>query len=457
MRSRSDLFRFQSAFAARLARDRVKLLMVELGYGKTATTLTALRDMNEWPALVVAPPKVAKKVWPEEAAQWEHTKNLLVTPLVGTPDQRLKALQLESHIETISYQNLVWLSDAVEINRRYRAIIFDELTELKTADTKRFRRMRAPVRGCMGVPIRIGLTGTPVPHHLLDLWGQAFMVAGDAALGPSFGEYRDRYFTSDYMGYKWTIRPGAEAEIHQRLRPWCLSIPPQPEVKVPQVHIHRIQVELPEDVAASIRELKDQCWTELPSGVELEALSASAVAGKARQLASGAVLWQPPAEVGVARPAATVEHVHDEKLDALDEALESLGGEPTLVAYWYQHEDARIAARLEKSGRRWGRAADQKSLDAWNRGELEVLLIHPQGAGHGLNLQHGGHHTIWYTLPFSNALFKQTNGRLARVGQKAPLVNAHALLAGVMDEAVLQLLTGQAATEGALLRFLQAE
>ena len=446
MRPRSALFPFQKLFAERLVEKRQAMLLVELGYGKTATTLTALVDNDQWPVLVVAPQRVAKNVWHKEAAEWEHTSNLVVTPLVGSPSSRRRLLSERlSHVETVSYENLLWLSETVCLNSRYRCVVFDELSKMKDAGTKRFRRLRSGGKGLMEIPFRVGLTGTPVGNHLLDLWGESYMTVGEKALGPTFSGYRDRYFSSDYMGFKWTPREGAEREIQERLRPFALSIGPQPEVKVPGIHVNVVQVDLPARVVEMGKELETQLWTSLANGQELEALSKGTAAMKLRQLASGAAythddVW---------------EAVHDEKLDALDEALDELQGEPALVCYWFKHELERIQARLTARKRTFN-TPSPAGIERWNARKLDVLLVHPQSAGHGLNLQAGGHNIIWYTLPWSGELWKQTNGRLARVGQKSALVNAHVLLAGKADAAVLGVLRGKGATEASLLAALQA-
>jgi hypothetical protein len=434
----SDLFRYQRATVQRIIDAPRSAIFLPVGYGKTAAVLTALSELDQWPVLVVAPARVAKRVWSSEAAEWEHLRNLQVVSIHGSPGQRSKRLGWDNHVECISYENLLWLSEAVDIDKRYKAIVFDELSKMKNPGAKRFRRMRAR---CMKVPIRIGLTGTPVGNNLLDLWGEMYMVGGEGPLGPTFSQYRDRYFEAqDYFQREWEVKSKKmESEIHRRVAPWCYVLPPQPEVKIPPVVVNRVDLEVPEAVEAMTKHLEKELFVTLESGVEMEALSASTVAGKLRQIASGAVY--PVSGEGA------WEAVHDEKLHALSDIVDELQGEPLLVFYWFKHEAERIKAAIPGVV-----GIDEKgAIDRWNRREVKVLLCHPQSAGHGLNLQPGGSTICWFTLPWSHELWIQANGRLARTGQKAPVVMTHVLTFGEMDKYVLRTLAEKAGTERRLL------
>lgn len=452
MRPRSALKAYQRTTAEALLAKPELAVLLPVGYGKTAAVLTALVERDEWPALVVAPKRVAAKVWKAEAAEWEHTKNLVVTALGGGESRREKLL-LDSHIETISYEALVGqapdprnpekrvftgLTDEVRLEKRYRTIVFDELSKVKDPGTRRFRRLRAHAEE---IPYRIGLTGTPVGNHLLDLWGELFMVAGGKPLGGTFSAYRSRYFAAeDYFQRDWQVKgPEQEREIHARAAPFCFMLPPQPEVEIPPVQVNRLQVEMPEKVRRLSKELEKELFTTLESGAELEALSRSTVAGKLRQFAGGAVYLD----------ATKWEALHTEKLDALEDVVDELQGEPLLVFYHYKHEAERIRARL---GKRVVSIEERDSIERWNARKIEVLLVHPQSAGHGLNLQHGGSTIFWYTLPWSHELWVQANGRLARTGQKASQVMAHVPICGPVDQYVLEALGGKGDVEK---RFLE--
>jgi SNF2 family DNA or RNA helicase len=455
------MFGYQALAAAEAAKRQRLAILLEPGYGKTVITATALCDLGAWPALVVAPAAVVEAgVWERELAAWAHTRNVTVVPLVGPAPKRERQLGRDPpHIEVVSYENLLWLTDAVEIDARYRAIVFDELSKVKTPGTKRFRRMRGRAAN---IPVRYGLTGTPVGNHLLDLWGELFMVAGPDPLGPTFGAFKSKYFEPiDYFQRVWRLKCCAKcktpdgcaveyrgrcachkaqlADIRARVKPYVYVLPPQPAVQIPPVRVNPVRVTMPAVAARVSAELLHQLWAELPNGAELEALSRSSVAGKLRQLAGGAVYLGSPGALGeeaVQEGPAKWEEVHTAKLDALDTLLDELQGQPALVFYQFRHEATRIKQRL--SGRRWAdlATAGSKAIEAWNAGQLEVLLLHPASAGFGLNLQAGGHHVIWFALPWSWELWKQGNGRVARPGQAASWVTAHQLLCGPADSMV---------------------
>jgi hypothetical protein len=434
------MFPHQQAMASEIrSRSRVACLLSP-GLGKTAATLTALADLGAWPALVVAPAQTARSVWPDEAALWEHLRNVQVTPVVGSPRGRLALLREASHVEVVSYENLFWLTEHVDLSRRYRAVVFDELSKMKAAGTKRFRRVKAAAKG---IEVRVGLTGTPVGNHLLDLWGELYVIGGKDALGPTFTGFKAEYFWPvDKEQHRWELRsPDFEHAIHERARPWCWTLPPQPAVHLPEIRENPIRIPVPPAAAKAAAELKRELATMLDSGEEIEALTAGARATKLRQIAGGAVYGE----------GAAWAHVHDAKLRALDDLLDELQGEPVLIFYWYRHERERILARLARRGAVHATTDHPGWVRAWNARELEAVVAHPQSAGHGLNLQAGGHTVIWYSLPWSRELWRQGNGRLARPGQTSTWVLAHLLLCGEADEAVLRALGRKARTEEALI------
>lgn len=488
---RSAMYRFQVAAEERILRaEQHRLaLLIEPGYGKSVVTSTALLDLGAWPALVVAPARVARQVWPALPREWEHLQNLQVTAIAG-PGGKLRKevedwererfktvsvdevpnLELDSHIETVSYENLYWLSEFIDLRKRYRAIVFDELSKMKSPGSARFRRMRG---SAMQIPVRIGLTGNPMGNHHLDLWGEMFMVAGEKPLGRTYTDFRDRYFQpTDYMQRNWELKHSptcpryddvgkpcqcslareCEREIAKRCAPYAYVLPEQPEVQVPKWVPNVVNVEMPERVLKNHEELHRQLWTELESGTELEALSKSAVGIKCQQLAGGAVYKNPQVLDGGVPFAdlfseSDYEEVHTAKLDALDDLLDELQGQPALVFYWFRHEEQRIIKRLKRAGRRFAVGASPKNLEAWNAGQLEALLLHPRSAGHGLNLQHGGHTGIAFTLPWGWEEVDQMFRRLARIGQRAPVVPAHILSCGPADQRVLPVVLKKADAE----------
>lgn len=470
MRPRSALFAGQVGAAAAIGRLRELAVLADIGFGKTAATLTGLRDAGALPALVVAPARVAERVWHVEAAEWEHLADLVVTPL-GTGDERRRILvgQPQADVETISYEALVgqpdlrknpWtgLTDEVRLEDRYQAIVFDELARMKAPGTQRFRRLRAHAEG---IRTRVGLTGSPVPNHLLDLWGEMFMVAGAKPLGRTYSDYKLRYFEPvDYLQRQWRLKgmteggdhtpasAALEREIFTRVAPWCFAPPPAPPGTIPPVRVNEVDVPMPAALERKQAQLVKELYTILDSGTELEAIQASTLAIKLRQFASGAVYTDKQG---------TWEELHGAKVAALDEVLGELQGEPALVFYWYRHEAERVSAMLHRTGRTHALADEPGAIDRWCARKLEVLLAHPQSAAAGLNLQAGGHHAVWFTLSWAGWHWSQGNGRLARTGQRAPLVTATVLLCGPADRRVLASLRRKADAEVALFASLRLD
>ncbi len=476
MRPRSAMKDYQEE-SARLAVERRRLLLLLApGDGKTVVALTALRDAGALPALVVAPAMVVEtNVWGEEARAWEHLADLRVIPLIGSPIQRRCAFDRPADVMTVSYENLSWLTDECDIEKEFAAIIFDEVSKMKHAGTHRFKRARSR-HGGFGVPFRLGLTGSPVGNHLLDLWGEVYMTAGPEPLGPTFTGYRDSWFEPyDHYGRLWGLqgmkRVGGrrgqplrlvptptsrrlERRIHERVRPWAYARPTAERPGVPPVREVVRRLPLPPSAEHAMAELRAQLWTKLPSGAELEVLSRSAAAIKVRQLAGGAVY----VKLGEHVPGAVLtigaepwEAVHDAKVRALVDLADELQGEPLLLYYEFRHERERIAAALE--GRAVGFLDDAAAVREFCDRQLDVLVAHPQSGGMGLNLQAGGHHVAWFTLPWARWEYDQGCGRLARLGQAVPEVTSHLLLCGPVDEDVAAVLGAKGATER---RFVEA-
>jgi hypothetical protein len=342
-------------------------------------------------------------------------------------------------VDVINYELFVWLCDTVDLEKRYGAIVFDELSRMKTPGARWFKRMRTR---SSKIPIRFGLTGTPVGNHYVDLWGEMYAVGGEAPLGPSKALYCAQYFTAipvnEYGAKIWSLNHGCADLINARVKPWAFSLDPADAPPLPPVQVNEIYVPLPAGVRKLGNDLAREMRAELASGRELVAVMAGARAAKMRQLASGAVYLED----------GRWEEVHSAKMDALEEIIEEQQGRPLLVFYWFRHELERMQARFPQL-----RTLTHGNIEEWNTGKIEVLAVHPASAGHGLNLQFGGSDVVWYSLPWWE-LFTQGNGRLARPGQKDPFVMAHVLLAGDGDVAILQHLRECEAAERRLLDFL---
>jgi superfamily II DNA or RNA helicase len=443
LRKRDELYGYQRDSIERIKTARQLGVLLNMGLGKTVITLTALAEMRCHRVLVLAPATVVElDVWGEEARAWQHLSGVRVEPICGNVKQRTAKLmricsRVETSVDVVSYENVMWLTDA--INRgEYDAIVFDELSKMKHPGTTRFKRLRAWAKD---IPVRIGLTGTPVGNHLLDLWGEMFMVAGEKPLGPRFVDFRAEFFApQDFQMRQWELKNSSlEAEIIRRVKPYAFSLDPvEARTKMPEFRVNKIELRLPPQAAKMEAELAQTCATELEGGIELTALSASALGMKVRQLASGAVYHDIEGHYAT---------VHNAKMDKLQEMVEAMQGEPLLVFYWFRHELDRILMWMP-----WAKQLSQPGvLEAWNRREVPLLLAHPGSAGHGLNLQHGGHNVAWFTLPWSLELWKQANGRLVRIGQKSQTVVAHVLLAGEADHMVLDVLGQKNAVEARVM------
>jgi hypothetical protein len=434
---RAAMFGYQNTIVERIESTKEQAAFVNMGLGKTISALTAMLDLDSFPALVVAPARVVRHVWAQEAARWVHTAGLRVVTLDGSPERRRAALGKKAEIYVISYDNLIWLMEEIDCNTFFRAVVWDELSKMKHAGARRFKLARGRMAD---IPVRIGLTGTPIGNHLIDLWGEMFMVAGEKPLGGSKVGFAMTYFTAipvDEHAKLWMPNHGAAELIFEKVKPWCFSLEPKDAPALPEVTVNVIEVGLPKAVRDMADELGRELRIELASGSELIALSSGTRAQKVRQMAGGAVYLT---------PGGPWEPVHEEKLDALEDVLDELQGEPALCFYWYKHERERILARFPQAV-----AFTDDCVDRWNNREIELLLLHPASAGHGLNLQFGGHNIVWYTLPWSLEMWQQSNGRLPRPGQRSPFIAAHVLVAGDADLAVLQALRSKDETQRMLI------
>jgi len=445
MRTRDELFEYQKQAIALMVKSRHLACFLEPGSGKTAITLTTLHDLCCSRVLVLAPAMVVEtNVWGKEAARWEHLSLTVVRPLLGGGNQRDAILQRgiggnEMTVDVISYENFVWLTKAINLNK-YDAIVIDELSKLKHPGTVRFRQFR---HKAMAVPIRFGLTGSPVGNRLEDLWGEMFAVCGEKPLGPSKTAFLMKHFypvkVSQHVNI-WKPTATTARDLQARIKPYAFTLPPGAAPAMPDLRVNVIETPMPAHAMALSKELAQEMWVKLADGTDLKALSETSLAMKVRQITGGAV------HTGSGKWVA----IHEGKLDAVQNIIDELQGEPAVIFYWYTHEHDRLRERFGAVD-----IHDKGVVDAWNRGEIPLLLAHPQSAGHGLNLQHGGHNAIWFSLPWSLEMWQQSNGRLVRHGQKSPVVMAHVPVAGPADRVVLEALTRKDSVQAALLKAVQ--
>ena len=406
---------------------RRMLLFLKPGGGKTASTLTGIDTLRAFPALVVAPIRVCETVWAQEAQEWVHLTHLTFSLVRGTPQKRLKKLSEPAQIYLINYELLPWLMDILDGRLdTYRAVVFDEVSMMKSPGAKRFRAVRNALKD---VPVRIGLTGTPTGNSLLNLFGETWTVASEEAFGGSYVRFKQEYFVPvDRDQFIWRPKHDSEERILKRINPWAVHLH-VPRTSIPQ--ITPISVTLPSKARKIYSDLSIKLTAQL-NGKDIFAMGELALSGKVRQVCSGAVYLED----------GSWEKVHDAKIDALSDLMEELEGAPLLIVYEYRHELERIQAKIPDVV-----ALSNDAMKLWNTGKLKAMALHPKSGGHGLNLQHGGSNICFFTTPWSLELWTQTIGRLDRPGQSGQ-VSVYPLVArGTIDEDVAKALTCHAAVE----------
>ena len=390
--------------------------------------------------LVIAPKRVAEDTWSREHRKWDHLKDLRVSVVCGTAAQRLKALAVDADVYVIGRDNVVWLTQVLP-RWDFDMVVIDELSSFKSNQAKRFKALRRVLPASRRV---VGLTGTPSPNSLMDLWAELYLLDRGERLGKTIGCYRENYFqpgkTDGHHVFSWEPRKGAREKIEKLISDICVSMSAEDYLTLPE----RIDVEVP--VRLSDNELtmyhkmeQDQILT-IDEDSTVVALNAASVMGKLLQMANGAVY----AEGG------DVIRIHEEKLDALEEIIDT-AGEPVLVFYNFKHDKAAIENRI-KGVREITGPAD---ISDWNDGKIPVLLAHPASVGYGLNLQDGGHVIVWYGLTWSLELYQQANARLYRQGQQRPVIIHHLITEGTVDEQVMRAIKTKDTTQAALLAALK--
>lgn len=420
-----------------------------MGTGKTITTLTAvdaiLNDyLEDGPVLVIAPKRVAENTWSKEADKWEHLSHLKVARVMGTAKQREEALTSPADLYVVNRENVVWLVEKLEKNWPFPIVVIDELSSFKSAQAKRWKALRR-VRG--RIKRIIGLTGTPRPNGVEDLWPELYLLDQGDRLGRTLGAFRARYLTPEKMNghivYSYRPKEGAEAEIYDRIGDICMSLKKEDVLSLPGQIYEDVELTAPPALLKKYKKFEKEKVLEcLDEKGDIIAGTEAALTNKLLQFANGAIYDLE----------GQTHHLHDVKLDALEELIETAGGDPVLVFYAYKHDAERIKERITC------RALDTETdIDAWNRGEIPVALAHPASVGHGLNLQNGGHIIIWFGLTWSLELYEQANERLNRPGQKNVCIVYHLILKGTHDERVLQALKRKEKGQNAAIEALRLD
>lgn len=418
------------------------------------TTLTAIDRllfdfMEDGPVLVIAPKRVAENTWTKEAQKWEHLHHLRVRPIMGTAKQRMEAVVSIfegpfSDVYVINRENVVWLVDLLQKRWPFQIVVIDELSSFKSAGAKRWKALRR-VRG--RIKRLVGLTGTPRPNGLEDLWPELYLLDQGERLGKTLGVFRARYLTPDKMNghivYSYRPKDGAEDQVYEKMADICMSIRKEDVLSLPGQIYEDIELTPPPALMKKYKQFeRDKVMECIDEDGEIVAGTEAALTNKLLQFANGAIYDTD----------GQVHELHDIKLDALEELLEEAGGEPVLVLYAYQHDADRIRQRITC------RALDTPDdIDAWNRGEIPVALAHPASIGHGLNLQDGGHIIVWFGLTWSLELYQQANERLNRPGQKNVCRIYHLILKGTHDARVLRALNNKDKGQAAAIEALRLE
>ena len=431
----------------------IAAILLDMGMGKSSITLTAVNDLmydtfEVSKVLIIAPLRVAKNTWSAEIEKWDHLKGLRYSIAVGSAAERKRALMAEADIYIINRENIPWLVEKSGMPFDYDMVVIDELSSFKNWQAKRFRalmKVRPKVKRI------VGLTGTPSSNGLMDLFAEYKILDMGERLGRFISQYRLDYFVPDQMNgpvvYSYRLRPGADRRIYSRISDITISMKGTDHLKMPELVNSEYMVYMDEDERRKYEQMKKNLVLSLPGG-EVTAANAASLSGKLTQMANGAVY----SDTG------GIENIHDRKLDALEDMIEAANGKSLLVAYWYKHDLSRIIKRLDELGVNYGKLDTDESIRDWNAGRLEVGLIHPASAGHGLNLQSGGSTLIWFGMIWSLELYQQTVARLWRQGQESgTVVVQHILAAGTVDERIMKALSAKDATQARLIEAVKAE
>lgn len=423
-------------------------LLLDMGLGKTLTTLSAIKELVldygvVDKVLVIAPLSVTT-VWADEVAKWDNFSELTLSLVTGSAANRKAALAAEVDIYIINVDNVAWLVEYYGRAWPFDMIVIDELSTFKSASTQRFKALRKVRPKASWV---VGLTGTPSPNGLQDLWSQIYLLDRGERLGTSMTKYRQTYFYplsgQGYVVYKWGLKEGAEDKIHEKIGDICISMKAKDYLKLPGRVDNVIEVQLPQEALRTYHTLKRQFVAELADET-VTASNAAVLSNKLLQMASGKVYYNEDHDEVT---------LHTAKLEALERVVEEAQGQPILVFYTFKHERDRLLNHFKQA-----KQLDVKSGDVkrWNAGEIPMLLANPQSAGHGLNLQQGGHIIVWYNLTWSLEQYLQANARLDRQGQTQPVIVHHLVAKGTIDEQVMEALKTKNSSQEALMAAVKA-
>lgn len=425
-------------------------LFLDMGMGKTVSTLTAIDDLillgevNK--ILVIAPLRVAEDTWSTEVDKWDHLKHLRISKILGSKKQREEAINTDADIYVTNRENVDWLVAECFNSWIWDMVVIDELSSFKSSKAKRFRALKKVRPYFKRI---VGLTGTPAPNSLIDLWPQIYLLDGGQRLGKTITGYKERYFKpgrrNGYIVYNWELKEGSEETIQNKISDICISMSAKDYLDIPERIDNKVEITLPIKVMDTYKQLEKDLVLEIGEE-DITAANAAVLTNKLLQLANGAIYSEDKEVV----------RIHDEKLDRLEEIIDIANGKPVLVFYNFKHDYDRISKMLTKNKIKHQALNTSDDIKKWNNGEIQVALLHPASAGHGLNLQYGGNIIVWFGLTWSLELYQQANARLHRQGQKETVIIHHLIAKGTVDEDVMNALANKEVNQNMLLEAVKA-
>lgn len=436
---KDDMHEYQNYCTEKIIDNPIFALLLDMGLGKSIITLTAIVELmydyfEVSKVLIIAPLRVARDTWSKECEKWEHLKGLRISKILGTEKERRAAVLRKADIYIINRENVEWLCQNYKFD--FDMLVIDELSSFKSHQSKRFKALR---KARPNVKKIVGLTGTPAPNSLMDLWSQINLLDMGERLGRFIGGYRERYFMPDKRSrevvFSYKPREGAEEAIYKKISDICISMKALDYLDMPECIFSKVEVQMDEKEEKLYEKLETEMLLTFDEG-DIDAVNAAALSNKLLQMANGAVYDENK----------KVKVIHDKKLDVLEDLIEGANGKPVLVFYGYKHDKDRIVKRFKAE-----EINTSEDITRWNNGEIKIAIVHPASAGHGLNLQAGGSTAIWFGLNWSLELYQQANARLWRQGQKNTVVIHHIITKGTVDEDVMEALDRKDVGQAALI------
>lgn len=425
-------------------------LFLDMGLGKTVSTLTAIEKLKYDylevdKVLVIAPKRVAEDTWAQEIAKWYHLSHLTISLVLGTSKQRTEALAKDADIYITNKENTKWICEKFRKDWPFDMLVIDELSTFKSSSSQRFKILKKQ----MPLVNRfVGLTGTPAPNNLMDIWSQIYLIDGGERLGKSMTKFRQNFFYPTHQltehVFNWELKDGAKDEIYDKISDVTVSMESKDYLKMPERIDNVQEVKLSKKERAIYDQLKEDMVIEdeTDTNKDIEALTSATLTQKLLQLSNGAVYTSD----GTYKP------IHDKKLERLDEIIEEAQGKPILLFYSFKHDKERILERYDFAEELKG-----DYMERWNNGDIKLLIAHPASAGHGINLQYGGSIAVWFGLTWSLEQYEQANARLFRQGQTETTVIHHIMTENSVDQDVYKGLQNKQLGQNALMQAVKAQ